>query len=96
MNSNLHSQEDTFATPGPESGERYYFDIHDGERFIPDERGVLLDGIDEARAEAMRALPDMAKEVRIDGARDFIVEVRDEAGRKLLRLRLSLVVEPLA
>ena len=96
MSGTPHSQEDTFATSASEAGQRYYFDTYDGERFIPDEDGIVLRGLDEAKAEAMRALPDMAKEATVDGARDFVVEVRDEAGRKLLRVRLSLVVQPLA
>ena len=78
--------------PPSEAGQRYHFDTYDGERFIPDEDGIALRGLDEAKAEAMRALPDMAKEATVDGARDFVVEVRDEAGRKLLRVRLSLVL----
>jgi len=57
----------------------------------------VLDGLEAAKHEAMKALPDMARDAMPDGDfREFAVEVRDETGRKLLRLRLILVVEPLA
>jgi len=91
-----HTQEDAFAPAASMEGERYFFDIHEGERFRVDEEGVLLNGLEEVKAEALRALPDIAREAKVDGARDFVVEVRDQTGRKLLRVRLSLVVEPLA
>ena len=90
-----HSQEDAFATSPPDE-ERYYFDVQDGDRFIPDDEGVVLRGIEEAEAEALTALPDIARGAKVNGVRDFVVEVRDESDRKLTRVRLSLVVEPLA
>ncbi len=97
MSNTSHSQEDAFAPSAPEGGQRYYFDTHDGDRFIPDEEGVLLDGIEQARAEALKALPDMARDALPNaGSSEFVVEVRDDAGRKLLRVSLSLVVQPLA
>ncbi len=97
MSGTPHSQEDTLATSASEAGQRYYFDTYDGERFIPDEEGVLLDGIEKARAEALKALPDMARDaLPSGGSSEFVVEVRDDAGRKLLRVTLSLVVQPLA
>jgi hypothetical protein len=97
MSNTSHSQEDAFAPSAPDGGQRYYFDTHDGERFIPDEEGVALHGIEQARAEALKALPDMARDaLPSGGSRDFVVEVRDDAGRKLLRVSLSLVVQPLA
>ncbi len=85
-----HSQE--YA----DEGQRYYFDVQDGDHFIPDDEGVVLRGIEEAEAEALTALPDIARGAKVNGVRDFLVEVRDESDCKLLRVRLSLVVEPLA
>jgi hypothetical protein len=45
---------------------RYYFDTHDGETSIADEHGLILAGLEEAKAEAIKALPDMARDVLPD------------------------------
>ena len=75
---------------------RYFFDTYDGESFIPDEHGVVLEDLEQARDEAVRALPDLPRETLPDcDRRDYVVEVRDEAGRKVWRAALSLVVERL-
>jgi hypothetical protein len=59
-------------------------------------REAALAGIEEARAEAVKALPDMARDGLPDGDyREFVVHVRDEAGQRVLRARLTLVVERL-
>ena len=39
---------------------RFFFDIHDGENFTPDRQGVELEGLEAAKDEAKRALPDTA------------------------------------
>jgi hypothetical protein len=57
-------------------------------------REAALAGIEEAKAEAVKALPDMARDGLPDGGyREFVVDVRDEAGQRVLRARLTLVVE---
>jgi hypothetical protein len=94
MPSTPHSQEDAFGIPSVTRGQRYYFDTHDGQRFIPDNEGLVLSGLDEAKEEAVKALPHMARDGLAHGdCREFVVEVRDEAGHKVWRARLSLVVE---
>ena len=77
---------------------RFFFDTHDGDRFIPDNEGVELDGIEEAKAEAVKALPDMAHDVlpHTSGGCDLVVTVRDQTDDVVWRVRLSVVVEPLA
>ena len=75
---------------------RFYFDTHDDDRFVPDNEGVELKGVEEAKAEAVAALPDMARDALPDGdRRDFVVMVRNEGGHTVLRARLTLVVESL-
>jgi hypothetical protein len=75
---------------------RYFFDIRDGEHVAPDRIGVDLDGLEAATAEAKRALPDIARDEMPDGERrDFTIVVKDEAGRALVQVTLSLVVESL-
>jgi hypothetical protein len=75
---------------------RFYFYTNDGDRFVPDEEGCDLAGIEEAKAEAIKALPDMARDGLPHGDyREFVVDVLDEGGDTVLRARLTLVVESL-
>jgi hypothetical protein len=75
---------------------RYFFDIHDGDHFTPDDIGLELRDLEAAKAEAKKALPDIVKDEMPDGDwRDFAVIVKDESGQGLVRVRLSLVVENL-
>jgi hypothetical protein len=75
---------------------RFFFDTHDGDHLTADEEGLDLDGIEQAREEAVRALPDLARDLLPDGdRRSFAVTVRDESGTALLTATLTLRVEPL-
>ncbi|QRM28696.1 hypothetical protein [Microvirga sp. VF16] len=73
---------------------RFFFDIHDDEEFTPDREGLDLDGLEAAKAEAKKALPDIVKEeMPVGSRRDFTVDVKDAAGQIVWRVTLSLVVE---
>lgn len=73
---------------------RFFFDTFDGTRFVPDEDGLELDNIETAKAEAQKALPDLARDGLPDGNHNtFVVSVRDEEGKVVLRAALSLVTE---
>ena len=73
---------------------RFFFDTYDGDRFILDDTGIEMEDLEAAKAEAQKALPEMASDRLPDGdQRTFIVSVRDEAGQVVLRAALSLVVE---
>jgi hypothetical protein len=64
---------------------RFYLHLQDGER-VCDETGMVFDGLDGAREEAVRTARDMmADQVRRGrlSLRDRI-EIFDEAGRRLL------------
>ena len=92
MSGTPHSQEDAFAPA--RGGQRFFFDTCDGETFTRDEDGVVLDDLEQARDGAVLVLPDIARETLPErDRRDYVVEVRDEAGRKVWRARLTLVVE---
>jgi hypothetical protein len=72
----------------------YYFDVHDGETFSADDIGIECAGMDEVPKQAVKALPEMARDELPDGdIRDFAVDARDEAGRRVLKATLSLRVE---
>jgi hypothetical protein len=73
---------------------RYFFDTYDGSRLVSDNEGLELQNIDMAKAEAQKALPDLARDALPgDDQKTFIVSVRDEAGQVVLRAALSLIVE---
>ncbi|WP_027146650.1 hypothetical protein [Mesorhizobium sp. WSM3626] len=74
---------------------RYFFDTGDSNAVIKDEVGIECDGIVAARREAMEGLIDLARESLkdLDGQQLFI-QVRDEKGKKLARLSLSLQMQP--
>jgi hypothetical protein len=76
---------------------RYYFDIRDGEYVQKDNEGTVLRGLAEAKAQAVKTLPDIARdEIPYGDQREFVIEIKDENGRPLVTVRLSLVVETLA
>ena len=54
---------------------RYFFDVHNGNELTPDEVGMELTGINEARDEAAEALAEMAGAASRDSnPRDFAIE----------------------
>ena len=72
----------------------YYFDYRDGDRETPDNEGVLLAGLDEARKEAIRALDQRSRGKIPDGnRRDSRLAIREENGPVLMVVSLSLRVE---
>jgi len=73
---------------------RFFFDIHDGEKFTPDREGLDLESLGAAKAEAKKTLSEIVKDEMPDGdRRDFTVDVKDAAGQIVWRVTLSLVVE---
>jgi hypothetical protein len=73
---------------------RFFFDIHDGKNFTPDRQGLDLEGLEAAKEEAKKALPDIVRDEMPDGdRRDFTIDVKDVARRIVWRVTLSLVVE---
>ena len=75
---------------------RYFFDVHDGERFVRDEDGTELDGPAAAAEDAAVILAELAK-ARLPGwaRRDISVQVRNDVG-PVLRAALSFAIDPLA
>jgi hypothetical protein len=72
---------------------RYFFDTHDGEHLIPDDTGQELDGLEDAKATAQKALLNMAKDKLSGGdQRVFMVTVRDNAD-EVMRAALAMRVE---
>ena len=76
---------------------RYFFDIADGDKSGHDDEGLNFPDIKAARAGALQALGEIARDELPDGdCRDFSVSIRDQAGQVLLTATLTLRVEPSA
>jgi hypothetical protein len=74
----------------------FYFDILDDQGFALDADGCEFGCVDEARDEAVRFLPDLARTLSPFGGRcDLAVKVRDEKGSYSYAVTLSLGVERL-
>ena len=75
---------------------RYYFDVHDGTHLTPDDQGLELDSLEQAQKEAVKALPEVARDVLPNGSeRTFTITVKDEMKRPVLSAKLALTVDRL-
>ena len=74
---------------------RYYFDEYDGDAVFQDEDGIQLDGIEAARAELRKSLPDLDRYVipNDNDRRTIGIKVIDETGRVVVTATLSLRIE---
>ena len=73
---------------------RYYFDLRDNGVLSPDEDGAELDGLDRAKAEALRTLAEMARDLIASGRRELAIEVRDNPSRQLFTASLVIEIVP--
>lgn len=70
---------------------RYRFNVRHDEHMFLDTESQELPGIEEAEAEALRALAEMAKDaIPATMSRELAVEVADETGKPLLIVKLIL------
>ena len=76
---------------------RYYFDVQEGDQFVPDEVGLVLPDLESARDQATRALVEIARDT-LPGTfrREIAIEVKDESSGPLLRAGLSFELRKLA
>lgn len=70
---------------------RYFFDLHDGDEVQRDDTGTEFSSLDEVRREAMRLLPNIAREEipEHSNCRSFVVLVTDEDERPVYSATLS-------
>lgn len=72
---------------------RYFIDTSDQGLFYSDDEGREYPDLDAAKAAAVSALPDMARDALPDGdTRTFLALVRDQEGDSLIQPTLSLRV----
>lgn len=77
---------------------RYFFDSRDDDAFISDDIGGEYPDFEAAKAEAARALADLAKEVLPSSLRrELAIEVRGDQGPVLIALMKfeAIIVRPL-
>ena len=73
---------------------RYYFNLRDGDELIPDDEGIELPAIENARKEAIRGLADCARDAIYDLSRgDLVIEVVDSLRNLLFVTRLTFATE---
>ena len=72
---------------------RFYFDLHESEKSFRDDVGHEVPDLEEARTEAMKALPGIAfDKISKDGDRQsFVCLVTDEDGKRIYSATLSYV-----
>jgi len=71
----------------------FYFDIREGGRLVPADRGLVLDSVNEAEREATVRAAEIGRDKLPKGARDFTIKVRDEHRRPVLTVTVSLRVD---
>lgn len=75
---------------------RFFFDTHDGSATLTDAEGLEVADLHAACVEAVKTLPQIAKDALPDGnEKQFVIWVRDEGGHCVLAATLTLKVEKL-
>jgi hypothetical protein len=70
---------------------RFYFDVREGAKSVPDEEGLEFDSLDAAERESAES----AAEIRLDrlpegDAREVTVEVKNEHRKRVLTVTVSI------
>jgi hypothetical protein len=73
---------------------RFYFDVSEGQKFIPDDEGFEMESLNAAEHEATQALIQLGRDW-LACAREVGIQVRDEQRRPVLALSLEMKVERL-
>jgi hypothetical protein len=72
---------------------RFYFDIREGARFIPDETGLEFDSLDAAERGAASAAAEIGRDQLPKGdARDITVELKNEHRQRVLTVTISMEI----
>jgi hypothetical protein len=71
----------------------YYFDFRDNDEFFPDDVGLEFSSLEEAKAEASRALAEVARDVLpASSVRILAIETRTDQG-PVMRVSLRFEIE---
>jgi hypothetical protein len=73
---------------------RFYFDVREGVRFVPDEEGLEFPDIGAAEREAAQAAAEIGRDKLPTGAaRSVTVEVRNEHGQRIITATVALALD---
>ena len=71
---------------------RFYLDVSQGPKFMPDEQGFVLDSLDAAEHEATQTLIQLGRDW-LAHCREVTVQVRNERHQTVLSLSVAMRVE---
>jgi hypothetical protein len=70
---------------------RFYFDVREGAKLVPDEEGLEFDSLDAAEREAAESAAEIGRDrLPTSDAREVTVEVRNEHRQRVLTVTVSL------
>jgi len=73
---------------------RYYFDVREGARFVPDEEGLEFDSLEAAEQEAACTAAEIGRDrLPKRDAREVTVEVRNEHSQRVLTVKVSIEID---
>ena len=76
---------------------RFYFDVREGSKFIPDEDGLEFPDLEAAEREAAESAASMGRDLLPKSdAREITVEVRNEHGQRVLTVTVAMHLERVA
>jgi hypothetical protein len=74
---------------------RFYFDIREGTRFVPDESGIKFDSLDAAEHHAAQTAAEIGRDkLPSSDPREIIVEVRNEHKQRVITVILRVTPPP--
>jgi hypothetical protein len=73
---------------------RYYFDIQNGARVVPDDEGAEFDSLDAAVQSAARSAAEIGTGRLAKGdTSDVVIQVRDEGGQRVCTVTASMKID---
>ena len=73
---------------------RFYFDVREGARFVPDDEGLEFPGLDAAEREAAEAVASIGRDLLPKGdACEVTIEVRNEHRQRVLSVTVAMHLE---
>ncbi len=76
---------------------RFYFDIREGTRFVPDEEGLEFESLDAAEREAARTAAEIGRDrLPKSDARDITVELKNEHRQRVLTVTITMEIHRVA